>query len=100
MMKIRRKQKAKSLIRTIILDKSAVRGIFWTENPSKISAISEIRLVFFGKSDDPKTYSPPPPEWISVCVDIVESVKHMHSKGYLHCDLKTNNVLVFKKGDL
>ena len=28
-------------------------------------------------------------EWISVCVDIV--------KGYLHCDLKTNNVLVWTK---
>ena len=36
-------------------------------------------------------------EWISVCVDIVEGVKHMHSKENLHCDLKTNNVLVFKK---
>lgn len=36
-------------------------------------------------------------EWISVCVDIVKAVTHMHSKGYLHCDLKTNNVLVWKK---
>ena len=36
-------------------------------------------------------------EWISVCMDIVEGVKHIHSKGYLHCDLKTNNVLVLKK---
>ena len=34
-------------------------------------------------------------EWISVCVDIVTAVTHMHSKGYLH--LKTNNVLVWKK---
>ena len=36
-------------------------------------------------------------EWISVCVDIVKAVTRMHSKGYLHCDLKTNNVLVWKK---
>ena len=36
-------------------------------------------------------------EWISVCLDIVQAVNHMHSKGYLHCDLKTNNVLVLKK---
>ena len=36
-------------------------------------------------------------EWVSVCVDIVEAVKHIHSKGYLHCDLKTNNILVLKK---
>jgi serine/threonine protein kinase len=36
-------------------------------------------------------------EWISVCIDIVEGVKHLQSKGYLHCDLKTNNVLVFKQ---
>ena len=29
-------------------------------------------------------------EWTSysyVCVDIVEAVKNMHSKSYLHCDL-------------
>ena len=37
------------------------------------------------------------PEWISVCVDIVEAANHIHSKGYSHCDLKTNNVLVSKK---
>ena len=37
------------------------------------------------------------PEWVSVCVDIVEAVDHVHSKGYLHCDLKTNNVLVLRK---
>lgn len=36
-------------------------------------------------------------EWIAVCLDIVQAVNHMHSKGYLHCDLKTNNVLVLKK---
>jgi serine/threonine protein kinase len=36
-------------------------------------------------------------EWVSVCVDIIEAVKHIHSKGYLHCDLKTNSVLVLKK---
>ncbi|CAB3981856.1 Retrovirus-related Pol poly from transposon opus [Paramuricea clavata] len=37
------------------------------------------------------------PEWISVCVNIVEAANHIHSKGYLHCDLKTNSVLVLKK---
>ena len=36
-------------------------------------------------------------EWVSVCVDITEAVDHIHSKGYLHCYLKTNNVLVFNK---
>ena len=36
-------------------------------------------------------------EWVSVCVDIVEAIKYIHSKGYLHCDLKTNNVLVLRK---
>lgn len=33
-------------------------------------------------------------EWISVCTDITEAVQHIHIKGFLHCDLKTNNVLV------
>jgi serine/threonine protein kinase len=36
-------------------------------------------------------------DWFQVCYDIVDALHHLHQKGYLHCDLKTNNVLVFKK---
>lgn len=36
-------------------------------------------------------------EWILVCTDITEAVEHIHNKGFLHCDLKTNNVLVSQK---
>jgi serine/threonine protein kinase len=48
------------------------------------------------KETGPKLSPLQTPEWISVCLDIVEAVNHIHSKGYLHCDLK-NNVLVLRK---
>ena len=40
-------------------------------------------------------------EWISVLLDIAEALFHVHIKGFLHCDVKSNNVLVTgKKGFL
>lgn len=32
-----------------------------------------------------------------LCYDITDALNHLHEKEYLHCDLKTNNVLVCKK---
>ena len=32
--------------------------------------------------------------WLRICYDIADALDHMHQKGYLHCDLKSNNVLV------
>ena len=60
--RIRTKLQAKSTIRAKILDKSAIRCINKirksTVSSFKIFAKSEQLSV---KSDDPKTYSPPPP---------------------------------------
>ncbi len=40
-------------------------------------------------------------EWISILLDIAEGLFHVHQKGFLHCDVKSNNVLVSgKKGYL
>jgi serine/threonine protein kinase len=40
-------------------------------------------------------------EWISVLLDITEALFHVHKKGFSHCDVKSNNVLVSgKKGFL
>ena len=40
-------------------------------------------------------------EWISILHDIAQSHFHVHQKGFLHCDVKSNNVLVSgKKGYL
>ena len=40
-------------------------------------------------------------EWVSVFTDIAEAIFHVHTKGFLHCDIKSNNVLVAgKKGFL
>ena len=40
-------------------------------------------------------------EWISILLDIAEALSHVHNKGFLHCDVKSNNVLVAaKKGFL
>ena len=32
--------------------------------------------------------------WLRICYDITDALDHMHQRGYLHCDLKSNNVLV------
>ena len=32
--------------------------------------------------------------WLCICYNIADALNHMHQKGYLHCDLKSNNVLV------
>ena len=32
--------------------------------------------------------------WFCICYDITDALDHMHQRGYLHCDLKSNNVLV------
>jgi serine/threonine protein kinase len=34
------------------------------------------------------------PDWFRVCYDIADALQHIHEKGFLHCDIKTNNVLV------
>ena len=66
MMKIRRKQKAKSLIRTIILDKSAVQSIFWIRK--SVKNIRHIRNPNSFFSENPMIRKPihPPP----LCTDI------------------------------
>lgn len=35
--------------------------------------------------------------WIQFCIDIAEGIEHLHSLGYLHCDLKTDNVLIHEE---
>ncbi|CAB3984073.1 probable serine threonine- kinase DDB_G0280461 [Paramuricea clavata] len=32
--------------------------------------------------------------WLCICYDITDALDLMHQRGYLHCDLKSNNVLV------
>ena len=36
-------------------------------------------------------------DWLIISHDLTEALGHIHSKGFLHCDLKSNNVLVSKK---
>ena len=32
--------------------------------------------------------------WLCICYDITDVLDHMYQRGYLHCGLKSNNVLV------
>lgn len=36
-------------------------------------------------------------DWLIISHDLTEALWHIHSKGFLHCDLKSNSVLVSKK---
>ena len=36
-------------------------------------------------------------DWCRVCYNITGALNHLHQKGYLHCDLKTDNELVCNK---
>ena len=38
--------------------------------------------------------------WIWIALDIAKGLAHLHSKGYLHCDLKTNNILLYHNGQM
>ena len=31
-------------------------------------------------------------DWLIICHDITDALAHIHSKGFLHCGLKSNNV--------
>lgn len=36
-------------------------------------------------------------DWLIISHDLTEALSHIHTKGFLHCDLKANNVLVSNK---
>lgn len=36
-------------------------------------------------------------DWIRVCQDATDGVQHLHSAGFLHNDLKNNNILIHRK---
>ncbi|XP_022087752.1 MAPK/MAK/MRK overlapping kinase-like [Acanthaster planci] len=42
-----------------------------------------------------KKYMPFKHNWVWIANDIARGLAHLHSKGYLHCDLKTNNALLW-----
>ena len=44
-----------------------------------------------------KTNSLEKKEWVKISYNVADALNHVHKKGFLHCDLKTNNVVVYKK---
>jgi serine/threonine protein kinase len=38
-------------------------------------------------------------EWDVIFIGVANTLQHIHSSGYLHCDLKGNNVLLEKRDD-
>ncbi|XP_038048225.1 probable serine/threonine-protein kinase DDB_G0280461 [Patiria miniata] len=43
-----------------------------------------------------KKYMPFKHNWVWIANDIARGLAHLHSKDYLHCDLKTNNALLWR----
>ena len=38
-------------------------------------------------------------DWVKISHNVADALNHVHKKGFLHCDLKSTNVIVFKKED-
>ena len=36
-------------------------------------------------------------DWVKTSYNVADALNHVHKKSFLHCDLKSNNVIVFKK---
>lgn len=36
-------------------------------------------------------------DWVQISYNVADTLNHVHKKGFLHCDLKANNVVVYKK---
>ncbi|CAB4003683.1 serine threonine kinase [Paramuricea clavata] len=64
-------------------------AIYWGEQ----SSITVFKLLF-----DPlyqhQASEMPTTTRLCICYDITDALDHMHQRGYLHCGLKSNNVLV------
>ena len=55
-----------------------------------------IRLLFDSKFNEQKLLMSIA-NWCRVCYDIADALDCIHEKGYLHCDIKSNNALVFNQ---
>jgi serine/threonine protein kinase len=62
-------------------------------NPLSIVNRPSVRPLF---PDDPGTrfYPLPPPVAINLCVDLLSGIDHMHKKGFVHHDIKPDNLMV------
>ena len=76
----------------------------WEAGPSHIGGASEVKTRYLAEhargdlSDfmsDPKVLRP---EILRVLLNVVRGLRFMHVRGYVHSDLKPENVLVFKSG--
>lgn len=62
-------------------------------NPLAMVNRPSVRPLF---PDDPGTrfYPLPPPVAINLCVDLLSGIDHMHKKGFVHHDIKPDNLMV------
>ena len=54
------------------------------------------RLLFDSKFNDQKLMMRTA-KWCRVSYDIADALHYIHEKGYLHCDIKSNNTLVYNQ---
>lgn len=56
---------------------------------------SDTRYVYYNKDEDIHwCYTMPTQHKVQIVSSLIKSVKELHSKGILHCDLKTDNIVL------
>ena len=64
-------------------------AIYWGEQSVYNSVQVAIDSLYQHQASEMSTKT-----WLCICYDITDALDHMHQRGYLHCGLKSNNVLV------
>jgi serine/threonine protein kinase len=80
------------LLLGVQLDKKPISLImqFIGENSQSITVFE----LLFDPQYQHQASEMPTKTWLCICYNIIDALDHMHQRGYLHCGLKSNNVLV------
>jgi serine/threonine protein kinase len=84
------------------LDHPAIRKIHQLRRIRKFFAVSEMHVIM--EFCEGKTLQEQRPETVADClrvfVPIAEAIHHMNASGFVHADLKPNNIIITKEGDV
>jgi serine/threonine protein kinase len=84
------------------LDHPTIRKIHSLRRIRKFFAVSEMHVIM--EFCEGRTLQEQRPETVADClrvfVPIAEAIHHMNASGFVHADLKPNNIIITKEGDV